>query len=148
MRTWIIGLLFVPLSLVAGAPSPAQTVATRTVMQEKLAHTHHILEALMTSNMAMLHQSSEALARVPQQLGWMVLKTPEYQRYSTAFVNTAQALVAAASERDLDAAAVHYAAMTMTCYQCHRYLKNARIADRVPMAFDAADAAAAKARGR
>ena len=130
MRTWIIGLLFVPLSLMAGgAPSPAQTVATRTVMQEKLAHTHHILEALMTSNMAVLHQASDALARVPQQLGWMVLKTPEYQRYSSAFVNATQALVAAADERDLDAAAVHYAAMTMTCYQCHRYLKNARIAD-------------------
>jgi hypothetical protein len=38
-----------------------------------------------------------------------------------------QQLVQAAEERDLDAAAVHYAAMTMTCYQCHRYIKNARI---------------------
>lgn len=129
MRTWIIRLLFVPLSLLAGgAAAPGQTVATKHVMQEKLAHTHHILEALMTSNMAMLHQASDALARVPQQLGWMVLKTPDYQRYSSAFVNATQALVAAADERDLDAAAVHYAAMTMTCYQCHRYLKNARIA--------------------
>jgi hypothetical protein len=141
MKIWIICLLFVPLSLVAGgAPAPGQTVATRHVMQEKLTHTHHILEAVMTSNHLLLQQSSLALSRVPQQLGWMVLKTPEYQRYSNAFVNAAQALVAAADERDLDAAAVHYAALTMTCYQCHRYLKSARIADVDPMAFNSADA--------
>jgi hypothetical protein len=136
MRTWIIRLLFVPLSLLAGgAPAPGQTVATQHVMQKKLAYTHHILEALMTSNMVVLHEASEALARVPQELGWMVLKTPEYQRHSTAFVNATQALVAAANDRDLDAAAVHYAAMTMTCYQCHRYLKNARIAELRPTAL-------------
>jgi hypothetical protein len=58
----------------------------------------------------------------------MVLKTPEYSRQSEAFVRATEDLVAAAKHRDLDLAAMHYVSLTMSCYQCHRYVKNARIA--------------------
>ena len=46
-----------------------------------------------------------------------------------AFVRATDDLKAAAKDRDLDGAALHYTALAMSCYQCHRYIKNARVAD-------------------
>jgi len=53
----------------------------------------------------------------------------EYGRQSDAFLRATEELVAAAKQRDLDLAAMHYVSMTMSCYQCHRYIKNMRIAN-------------------
>jgi hypothetical protein len=135
MKTSMTFVLFLLLAVLAGGDSSAaQTVATKHVMREKLVHTERILEALMTSNVLQLQEESGALLRIPQDAGWRVLSTPEYARYSAAFVNATQEIVNAATVRDLDAAAVHYTAMTMTCYQCHRYLKLSRIVDIAPAA--------------
>jgi hypothetical protein len=97
-------------------------------MQQKLELSHHVLEAVMTSDCDALERDSNALARLTEKPGWMVLTTPEYVRYSGAFVNAVQELSAAARDHDLDAAAIRYASMTMACYQCHRYVKNSRVA--------------------
>jgi cytochrome c556 len=114
--------------LVMTSSGSAQTVATGKVMREKLTHAQRVLEALTTSNYALLERESSALSDATKQLGWMVLKTPEYRRQSEAFVRATEDLVAAAKQRDLDLAAMHYMSLTMSCYQCHRYVKNARIA--------------------
>jgi PEGA domain-containing protein len=127
----------------AASASP-QTTATRHVMKDKLVHTQRMLEALMTSDLRLLETESESLAHVTEQPGWMVLTTPEYIRYSSAFLNATSDVVAAAKDHDLDAAAVHFTAMTMACYQCHRYLKNARIAEVATIAFDDSQKAQAR----
>jgi len=102
----VIGVLAI---LLCGATSSSQTVAT--------------------SDLDTLEREAGALERLTGQPGWSVLTTPEYRHGSTAFVNATAKLVAAANERDLDAAAERYTAVTTACYQCHRYLKSARIAN-------------------
>ena len=97
-------------------------------MRQKLGLSQRLLEAILTSNFAALEEQSAALARMTEAPGWTVLKTPEYRRYSEAFVKATDDLRASARDRDLDAAALHYTALAMSCYQCHRYIKNARIA--------------------
>jgi hypothetical protein len=129
MHTRIVRLSIAVLVLLAWTvTSWSQTRATRHVMQEKLAHTQGILEALMKSDFGVLEREADALSRATEQPGWAVLTTPEYIRYSSAFRNAVADVRAAAVDHDLDAAALHYAGMTMACYQCHRYVKNARIA--------------------
>jgi cytochrome c556 len=128
MKT-IIGILSIAVGFaVFGTELNGQTAATGRVMREKLAHSQQILKALLTSDFALLERESTALARATELPGWLVLEGPEYQRHSTAFLRATQDLIEAAKERDLDAAASHYTTLTMTCYQCHRYMKNARIA--------------------
>ena len=97
-------------------------------MREKLGHAQKVLEAIMTSNYLMLDRESSALAKITDNPAWMVLKTPEYRRYSAAFMRAAQGLEAAAKDRDFDAAEVANQALMTSCYQCHRYIKNARLA--------------------
>lgn len=60
--------------------------------------------------------------------GRSVLKSPEYLRQSAAFVRANQDLRDAAKARDLDAAALDYMALTLTCFQCHKHIKGMRIA--------------------
>ena len=124
---WLVILCAVLLVPVLPA---GQTAATRAVMHDKLELSHHVLDAIMTSNLAVLEHDAGTLARINERPGWMVLTTPEYARYSAAFITVAQDLAAAARDQDLDAAAVRYASMTMACYQCHRYVKSARMARR------------------
>ena len=130
MRMFWLLVLCAALVVGASASTAGQTTATRKVMRDKLELSHHVLEALMTSNLDVLERDSEALARITERPGWMVLTTPEYARYSRGFVAAAQDLAQAAQDRDLDATSLRYAAMTMACYQCHRYVKSTRIARR------------------
>jgi hypothetical protein len=130
MRTAIRGLFVLALLVTCGSAAPRQTPATGRVMREKLTHSQRILEAIMISDYALLERESAALSRATEAPGWSVLKSPEYLRQSDAFVRATRDLVDAAKQRDLDAAAMHYVSLTLSCYQCHRYLKNARIALR------------------
>ena len=97
-------------------------------MREKLGHAQRVLEAITTSDFGLLERESEALARATNDSSWTVLKTAPYRRQSESFVRATEDLVAAAKQRDLDTAAMHYLTLTMTCYQCHKYMKSIRIA--------------------
>ncbi len=124
-----IGLLLVAAMLAGSvAAVPAQTAGTGRVMRDKLTHTQKIMEALMTSDFALLDRESAALVRVTELPAWSVLKSPEYLRLSAAFVRANQDLRDAAKARDLDAAALDYMALTLTCFQCHKHIKGMRIA--------------------
>ena len=120
-------LAFVAMS---GPGVPAQTQATGRVMREKLTHSQRILEALMTSDFTLLERESAELEKVTQSPAWSVFKSPEYIRHSAAFLRASQDLTAAAKARDLDAADLHYMSLTLSCFQCHRYIKISRLATR------------------
>jgi hypothetical protein len=120
-------ILLVALS---GAVVFGQTPATGRVMREKLAHSQRILEAILTSNFGLLERESAALAKATELPAWTVLKGPEYLRQSEAFLKALGELRNAAREHDLDAAVLRYNALTTSCFACHRYMKDRRLADR------------------
>lgn len=130
MKAIVRLLLVVGLVMTSGSAPAGQTAATARVMREKLVHAQQVLRAIMISDYKLLERESTALSQVTKAEGWNVLTSPEYLRQSAAFVRSMDDLVEAAKQRDLDAAAVSYTAMTMRCYQCHRYLKGVRIAGR------------------
>ena len=92
------------LVIVSGPTGFGQTPATGRVMREKLGHSQKILEAILTSNFALLDRESAALGRATQAPAWVVLKGPEYMKQSEAFLKALRDLSDAAKERDLDAA--------------------------------------------
>ena len=128
MRSVIRLVAIVALLVMSGSAAPGQTTATSRVMREKLMHADKILEAIMTSDYIALERHSVDLARATESPGWFVLKSPEYARHSSAFVRATDDLVDAAKHRDLDAAAQRYVTLTLTCFDCHRYVKRNRMA--------------------
>ena len=114
--------------LLTAVSAGGQTPRTGAMMREKLAHAQKVLEALTTSNQKLLQTESAALERITQSPRWDELRMTELQGYTDAFLKAVHELNAAAERRDIDAAAVQYAAMTTACVRCHRRLKDLRIA--------------------
>ena len=125
MKSVIMAALTV-LTLVS--PIQAQTVALNRVMRQKLVDAQAVLAAVVTSNWRELERSSRALAKATDDPAWLVLRTPEYTKQSEAFIYAVNELVDAATRRDAEAAPLAYAALTMRCVQCHRYVARARLA--------------------
>ena len=113
---------------VSAGVGTAQTASTKTVMRQKLVHSQRVFEAIMSSNFAQLERESAALTKATESPAWSVFNSPEYLREAGAFLQATRDLATAAKGHDLDAAARHYIELTRSCFQCHRYIKDARIA--------------------
>ena len=130
MRSPLRLVMILALVVASGLEVPAQTPATGRLMRLKLAHSQKILEAILTSDFTLLDRESAALAQTTKSPAWSVLYSPEYIRQSGAFLRAIDDLRDAAKGMDLDGAASSYVSLTLTCFQCHRYMKNKRIATR------------------
>ncbi len=128
-KTWQTIVVFAAVFFGLAA-MPNQGPPLKSVMREKLVLSQKILEAVVTSDWVSLEMHSRELERLTNDPRWTVLKYPEYSRYSTAFVRAVQDLHAAAVERDLEKAPPAYAAVTLRCVECHRYVARARLAQR------------------
>lgn len=120
-------LVVISLAALYASIAAAQTGALKRLMREKLEHSQQALAAVVTSDWVSLENHSRALVRATEDPAWTGLRTPEYERYSAAFVRTAEDLVSAALKRNLDDASLVYVDLTMRCVQCHRYIQRARI---------------------
>ena len=129
MKTSIRFVLTLLLLATSVSPGYAQTPGTGRVMREKLGHSQKILEAILTSNFTLLERESAALGKATDSPAWGALKGPEYLRQSDAFLKALRELSAAASHRDLDGAVDRYVALTRSCFACHRYMKDRRVAN-------------------
>lgn len=123
-------MMILALVVMSGLEVPAQTPATGRLMRLKLAHSQKILEAILTSDFTLLDRESAALAQTTKSPAWSVLYSPEYIRQSGAFLRAIDDLRDAAKGMDLEGAASSYMSLTLTCFQCHRHMKNKRIATR------------------
>ncbi len=124
-----IASLFLAASAAAcSSGAVAQTAHTHILMRDKLDHAQKLLEALTTSNYGQLQTETDEMVAIAQSPRWNELKTPELAAFTDVFLQSVADLSADARRRDLDMAAVHYNAMTMACMQCHRRLKDMRIA--------------------
>src|SRR5262245_21972256 len=107
-----VSVLAIALGLVVVAPSlrpvRGQTTETRRLMQDKLSHAQHLLEAITTSNYSMLERESAELSRIVSAPGWEVLKSREFRTFSGDFRAVVDAITDAARRRDLDTAAEQY----------------------------------------
>ncbi len=128
MKSRIRLLLILSVMVTSGVEVPAQTAATGRLMQAKLAHSQKILEAILTSDFGLLDRESSAIVQVTKSPAWSVLYSPEYIRQTGAFLRAIDDLRDAAKGADLDGAASSYVSLTLTCFQCHRYMKNKRLA--------------------
>ena len=122
------GMLAIAIVILCAGAAPAQTARTAPMMREKLIHAQGVLEALTTSNFDLLGREAAALSRITQSPRWSELKTKELRIPVEDFLKAVKDLDAASKRRDLDGAAASYGAVVSSCYQCHRRLKDLRIA--------------------
>lgn len=94
-----------------------------TVMQRKLKFSQMVLEGLATNNFDKIGKGGDGLIECVQHATWKINETEKYVLYSNDFLRRAEGLKKAAKEKNVDAAALAYVDMTLTCVKCHQYLR-------------------------
>jgi len=109
----------------ADQPKPNEVSA---LMKLKLKHSQSILEGVAIEDFDMIAKNSQQLALLAQDANWRVFQTPEYRHHSADFQRIAGDLTKAAKARNGDAAALAYVQLTMSCVNCHKYVRSVRMA--------------------
>ncbi len=114
----------------ADPASPAQPRPNDVadIMVQKMRHAERVLEALALADFDTLAKESQALSLLSQEAGFKALMTAEYAQQSIEFRRSANALTKAAKEKNIDAAALAYMDMTMKCVNCHKHVRDVRMA--------------------
>jgi hypothetical protein len=105
----------------AERPDPKKV---KTLMRRKLDHSQQILEALALNDLKKAAEHAEGLIRVRQEVTWKVLRTKQYEKFSDDFNQSAEGIIKAAKDKNLEAAKIHYLGMTLTCFNCHTYVRD------------------------
>jgi hypothetical protein len=109
-------------------PKPkAEEPKKPTVMQRKLAHSQKALEGLAIADFDKIRTAAEGMIACVEDESWKINETKKYVAYSSEFLRRAESLKKAAKDKNIDAAALAYVDMTLTCVRCHQYLREDRI---------------------
>ena len=124
LMTWICA--GTGLVLCAGADEPQR--GRDIIMQQKLGNAQKLLEGLAIKDFELIEKHADELGVLSKRAEWLVLKTPEYTRHSDDFRRHIETMSRMAREKNLDACALAYVQMTMSCINCHKYVREVRIA--------------------
>jgi hypothetical protein len=97
------------------------------LMRKKLEHSQKILEGIAVNDSKVIAQKADDLIDLSKQVEWRVFKTPQYEIHSNEFRRNAESLVKAGKDKNVDAAALAYVEMTLTCVRCHKYVREERM---------------------
>ncbi|MBX3443543.1 MAG: hypothetical protein KF774_14145, partial [Planctomyces sp.] len=79
---------------------------------------------LATEDMEMIASGAKTMHEMSGAEKWRVHNDVLYKQFSTEFRRTTSDLIKAADDRNLDQAALKWMAATMSCIECHRYVRN------------------------
>jgi hypothetical protein len=148
-------LLFGACSLVYGADEPgavrkdpppaAQSqpkegrtdIPLREFMRAKLQSSNKILEGLVTDDPALVQKGAEELNALSNAERWRVSNDAMYRQFSGEFRRITQQLIDAGEKKNMDQAALKWVDATMSCIECHRFVRGIMIADDAPPATGA-----------
>jgi hypothetical protein len=98
----------------------------RLFMRAKLDHMERIIEGLTVEDLDMVAKSAQQISLISQATQWQVFQTPEYVRRSGEFRREVDTLTEMAKNRNLDGATLAYLKVTMSCIECHKYVRGVR----------------------
>ena len=96
------------------------------LMKRKLQNSQKVLEGIAMNDFDKISKHADELIFISKQAEWKVLKTPEYEVYSTQFRRNAADLAEKAKDQNLDGAALAYVDLTLTCVKCHKHVRETR----------------------
>jgi hypothetical protein len=113
--------------VVAGTVAESrQSPTLPEIMRQKLDHSQGLLEGLVLENFNMIERNANDLRILSDLSSWNVLRTPEYQRLSTTFRDTADRLSRSALNESLEGATLAYVELTLQCVECHTHVRGVR----------------------
>lgn len=116
-------------SSVSAKPSPLnEEKAVSKFMRAKLSSSQKILEGLVTEDYGMIEKGAQELVLMSKASDWQVIEGPVYSQYSSEFRRSAEQLIKTAQEKNTDGAALSYMHVTMSCVNCHKFVRSTQVA--------------------
>ena len=97
-------------------------------MRQKLSHSQAVLEGIALEDYDLVLQNATRLVALSQDASWRVFDGSEYAEHSANFRRNAEALSKAANMASVDGATLAYVRMTMSCVECHKYVRSRKSA--------------------
>src|SRR6185295_3823516 len=120
-----VALSILVFGLLGVSSQTEPNVSTKDVMKFKLHYAQGVMEGIATENFSLISTNALRLRGLSQAAAWQIRQTPEYQRFTSDYARQTEALNKAATNRNVDAATVAYFQLTVSCVNCHRYLRGA-----------------------
>jgi hypothetical protein len=104
-------------------------IPLREFMRQKLDASNQILEGLVMDDPALIKEGADVLNQMSTAERWRVQNDALYRNFSVDFQRITSSLAEAADEGDTDRAALNWMDATMSCIECHRYVRGMRVVD-------------------
>ncbi|HTI50116.1 MAG TPA: hypothetical protein VL475_04165 [Planctomycetaceae bacterium] len=111
----------------AGQPG-GKKAALKAFMRKKLDASQKILEGLAVEDFELIAQGAKQLKATSAAAEFVVHDDPLYAQHADDFRRIAIRLEKAAKESRLDGAALQYVDMTMSCIECHKFVRTTLLA--------------------
>jgi hypothetical protein len=106
------------------------------LMHRKLVKAQKVLEGIAVKDFKLIGDNAEELIAISKEAEWKVIKTPRYEMYSNEFRRAAESLIDNAKDKNLDAAALSYVDMTLSCVKCHKHVREVKMTRGGPSPWD------------
>jgi hypothetical protein len=96
------------------------------IMRLKLEYSKNVLEGLTLENYQTIIKNAQALKKLSEAAEWEVPTIPnasEYVVFTSEFQRLADELAKKAKEKNTDGATLAYVRLTVTCVNCHKYVR-------------------------
>lgn len=112
----------------AAAQPDIQDRRLKLFMRQKLTASGQILEGLCTENMDLVIDGAKQLHEMSEAELWHASNDVLYKQFSAEFRQITKDLIKAAEEKKVDRITLKWLDATVSCLDCHRFVRGARIA--------------------
>lgn len=110
-------------------PKPGiRKLALKAFMRKKLASSQEIMEGLAVEDFDLIEQGAKQLKAMSAAAEFMVVDDPLYPHHADEFRRIVIKLEKAAKEQRLDGATLGFVDMTLSCVECHKFVRSIQIA--------------------
>lgn len=108
---------------------PDQELQMRQFMRLKLQASNQILEGLVTENFKKISDGAAQLGKMSAAEKWRASNDPMYLQHSGDFRRMVDKLKKKAADDNLEACALVWLDVTMSCLECHEFVRSILIAN-------------------
>jgi hypothetical protein len=99
-------------------------------MREKLTASNQVMEGLVTEDFALIAKGAATMKRLSASEEWQISNDGSYRQHSNQFRRVVDQLEAKAKDKQLDGAALAWMQATMSCIECHKWVRSTIIAEK------------------
>ena len=112
-----------PKTRTVQVPAQKPPTSNQMLMRDKLSYATKALEGLSMEDYDKIAEAGNMMGKISRAASWHIIPTEQYARMSKNFQEQARDLERHAMEKNLDAASMDYVRITLTCVQCHNYMR-------------------------